>query len=52
MKCDIKANGLMMITSESNIESYALQKWWGENGDKISKGDIECYFNTESEDRT
>ncbi len=36
MKCEIKHDGTMLISSETELESYALGKWIDEN----LKGDI------------
>ena len=33
MKATLQSNGIMVIESESDVESYALNKWVNEEGD-------------------
>ena len=35
MKAEIRADGRMLITAETEIESYALRKWMQENCTKL-----------------
>ena len=46
MKAEINENGILIIKVESEIESYALQKWWQENVNGCTgtlKDDIKLY---------
>ena len=50
MKATIKMNGILVITAESEIESYALDKWmhenWG-NSNNLLKKDLNKMFEIE-----
>jgi hypothetical protein len=37
MKAEINENGTLIISSETNLESYAIQKWIDENFEACSK---------------
>ena len=36
MKADIKSTGVLVISAENGLESYALEKWMNDNWDGLN----------------